>query len=90
MCREICNDIESPFLTEHTLENRVGEVLRVAAKITWYVKTVGAAHITHQLCQPVLVEVDHRHALWPKSQSCLDERGTYGAGTSNHTHLPLI
>ncbi len=87
MSGEVGHDVETFFLAEDTLEDRVGKVECVTAELIGNIESLGGAHITHQLGKAVLVEVNDHHTLGLETQYGLDEAGADTSGTSNHSHF---
>ena len=73
---EIGYNIETFLLAKDTLEDRICKIEGITAKLLWHIESFSRTHITNQLSQSVLVEVNDNDTFWFKAQHRLYEAGT--------------
>ena len=59
--REVGYNVKTLLFTENALKDWISKVEGVAAELIGHEQPLGGAHIAHQLCQPVFVEVHDHH-----------------------------
>ena len=62
--------------SDDTLEDRICKIEGVTAELLWHIESFSRTHITNQLSQSVLVEVNDNDTFWFKAQHRLYEAGT--------------
>ena len=62
--------------SDDTLEDRICKIEGVTAELLWHIESFSRTHITNQLSQSVLVEVNDNDTFGFKAQHRLYEAGT--------------